>query len=250
MIIDAHVHVKPGPLSPAQQADEMAHFADKFGIEKLCLSLGKSRAETPPPEQFREDNDCVLAAVRHLPDRFVGFCYLNPTYHVECQREIDRCIVEQGMGGIKLWIAIPCSNPCVFPIVERAIELNVPIMQHTWLKATGNQQYESTPGDFAELAARYPEAKLILGHTGGDWEVGIKAIRDMPNTYADICGGSPAAGFVEMCVRELGAERVVYGSDAPGRSFASQIAKVYGADIAESDRNLILGGNMERLLAR
>ena len=34
-------------------------------------------------------------------------------------------------------------------------------------------------------------------------------------------GGDPVAGITEMAVRELGPERIVYGSDAPGRSFAS-----------------------------
>jgi hypothetical protein len=41
------------------------------------------------------------------------------------------------------------------------------------------------------------------------------------------------AGITEMAVRELGVERVVYGSDAPGRSFASQFAMVQGANIPE-----------------
>jgi predicted TIM-barrel fold metal-dependent hydrolase len=50
-----------------------------------------------------------------------------------------------------------------------------------------------------------------------------------------------------MAVRELGAERVVYGSDVGGRSFASQLAKVMGANIPESDKDLILGGNLRRL---
>jgi len=47
---------------------------------------------------------------------------------------------------------------------------------------------------------------------------------------------------------ELGAERVIYGSDVGGRSFASQLAKVLGADIAESAKRLILGQNLKRLL--
>ncbi len=40
-----------------------------------------------------------------------------------------------------------------------------------------------------------------------------------------------------MAVRELGAERVIYGSDAGGRSFASQLAKVYGADVPDSAKS-------------
>lgn len=51
-----------------------------------------------------------------------------------------------------------------------------------------------------------------------------------------------------MAVRELGAERVLYGSDAGGRSFASQLAKVLGADLPERARRLILAGNLKRLL--
>lgn len=57
------------------------------------------------------------------------------------------------------------------------------------------------------------------------------------------------AGLVEMAVRELGAERVIYGSDAGGRSFATQLAKVYGAEISDADKKLILGGNLRRMLA-
>ena len=51
-----------------------------------------------------------------------------------------------------------------------------------------------------------------------------------------------------MAVRELGAERVIYGSDAGGRSFASQLAKVHGAEIPDVAKELIFSGNLERLL--
>ncbi len=49
-------------------------------------------------------------------------------------------------------------------------------------------------------------------------------------------------------MRELGAQRVLYGSDAGGRSFASQLGKVMGATISDHDRKLILGANLKRLL--
>jgi predicted TIM-barrel fold metal-dependent hydrolase len=64
----------------------------------------------------------------------------------------------------------------------------------------------------------------------------------------DLAGSDPTAGLTEMAVRELGAERVIYGSDVAGRSFASQLAKVQGADIPEEAKRLILGGNLKRLL--
>ena len=52
-----------------------------------------------------------------------------------------------------------------------------------------------------------------------------------------------------MAVRELGPERVLYGSDAGGRSFASQLSKVDGASIPEAAKKLILGENLKRMLA-
>jgi predicted TIM-barrel fold metal-dependent hydrolase len=51
-----------------------------------------------------------------------------------------------------------------------------------------------------------------------------------------------------MAVRELGPERIIYGSDIGGRSFASQIAKVQGADVPEMAKRLILKGNLRRML--
>ena len=52
-----------------------------------------------------------------------------------------------------------------------------------------------------------------------------------------------------MAVRERSAERVIYGSYFGGRSFASELEKVLGAEIPDSANELILGGNLRRLLA-
>jgi predicted TIM-barrel fold metal-dependent hydrolase len=174
--------------------------------------------------------------------------YLNPKHTQASLDELNRCVRDGPMVGVKLWVALRCHAPELDPIVARATELQAPILQHTWLKITGNLPGESTPMDLAELARRHPRARLVCGHTGGDWEVGLRVIGALPNVYADLAGGDPTAGLTEMAVRELGAERVLYGSDAGGRSFASQLAKVLGAEIPDSARRLILAGNLKRLL--
>jgi hypothetical protein len=152
------------------------------------------------------------------------------------------------MVGVKLWVARHCNAPELDPLVRRATELQAIILQHTYFKATGNLPEESTPAELAELARRHPDARFICAHSGGDWEAGFRAIRGCPNVFPDLCGFDPTAGVTEMAVRELGAERVLYGSDAGGRSFASQLAKVVGADIPDSAKRLILGENLKRLL--
>lgn len=152
------------------------------------------------------------------------------------------------MVGVKLWVAAHANDPNLDALVERATELKAVIFQHTWIKITGNLPGESTPMDLVALAKRHPAAKIICGHTGGDWEQGVRAVRAQPNISVDLGGGDPVAGITEMAVRELGAERVLYGSDAPGRSFASQLAKVHGAKVSDENKRLILGANLKRLL--
>jgi uncharacterized protein len=51
-----------------------------------------------------------------------------------------------------------------------------------------------------------------------------------------------------MAVRELGPDRVIFGSDAPGRSFASQLAKVYGAEVPDAAKQRIFSTNLREWL--
>jgi predicted TIM-barrel fold metal-dependent hydrolase len=250
MIWDVHCHLSgvPGD-TPEERLARLLEFADRMGIERLCVSMGMKWLHDPTPDDLRQQNDEVLRAVNKFPKRVFGFVYLNPK-HVEASlAELDRCVRHGPMPGVKLWVARRCNAPELDPLVRRATELKAVILQHTYVKTTGNLPGESTPMDLAELARRHPDATFICGHTGGNWEIGIPAIRDCKNVYADLCGSDPTAGYTEMAVHELGAERVLYGSDAGGRSFASQLAKVFGARIPESAKKLILGENLKRVLA-
>lgn len=248
----------------------LLRFADRMGIERLCVYMGTTFATDPTPEQLRQQNDEVLQAIGHWHDRAFGFVYLSPKYVADSLRELDRCVRDGPMVGVKLWVAGRCDQASLDPIVARATELGALVFQHTWYKTgaparagvgaggewtrlgagagAGNLPGESTPEELAILAARHPRAALVCGHAGGNWELGIRAVRASPNVAVDLGGSDPTTGFVELAVRELGAERVLFGSDVPGRSFASQLAKVRDAGISDEARRLILGENLRRLL--
>lgn len=249
-IWDAHVHLSgvPGD-TPEDRLARLLEFADRMGIERLCVSMGMTWNYDPSPDELRKQNDEVLRAVSRFPDQAFGFVYLNPKHTEASLAELDRCVRDGPMVGVKLWVARHCNAPELDPLVRRAVELKAVVLQHTYLKITGNLPEESTPAELAELARRHRDATFIAAHSGADWEVGLRAIRDCPNIFPDLCGFDPTAGVTEMAVRELGAERVLYGSDAGGRSFASQLAKVFGAAIPEAAKKLILGENLKRLLA-
>ncbi len=248
-IWDVHSHLS-GVLgrTPDERMVQLIKYADRMGISRLCVFMGMNWSFDPTPQDFRKQNDEALQALSHWHHRAFGFVYVNPKHVKESLAEIDRCIRDGPMVGIKLWVALRANNTELDPIIERAIELKAVVFQHTWIKITGNLPGESTPMDLAALAARHPRATIICGHAGGDWEQGIRAVRAQKHVAVDLGGGDPAAGVTEMAVRELGAERVIYGSDAGGRSFASQLAKVQGADISDEAKRLILGANLKRLL--
>lgn len=247
-IWDAHVHLSGFRGTIQQRVDQLLLHADRMGIERLVISMGTSFVHDPSPEELVRQNDEVLQAIEHAPHRVLGLVYLNPEHTAASLSEIDRCVRDGPMVGIKLWIAMRCDRPELDPIVRRAVGLQIPVLQHCYWRTEENLPGESTPADMATLASRHTDAWFICAHTGNDWERGLRAIRSQLNVFAEICGSDPTAGFVEMAVREVGVERVLYGSDAGGRSFASQLAKVYGAGLSEQNEQMILGGNLRRLL--
>jgi predicted TIM-barrel fold metal-dependent hydrolase len=251
VIWDLHCHMSGVPgRTPQERMSQLIEIADRMGIERLCVYMGMPWSKNPSPQKLREENDQVLQALEHHQDRVFGFVYVSGE-HVEASiAEIDRCVRDGPMVGIKLWVAKKCNAGDLDAIIERAAALKAVIFQHTWFKTDGTTYPgESSPYDLVELAKRHPGVPLICGHTGGTWELGIRAVRSIPTISIDLAGSDPTSGLVEMAVRELGAERIIYGSDSGGRSFASQLGKVYGAELADEPRRLILAGNLRRMLA-
>jgi predicted TIM-barrel fold metal-dependent hydrolase len=241
MIIDFHAH-----LWARDDAEEaMAKAAERHGVDRICVSA--IRRYVPDMAEIRELNDRVLRAIRQWPDLYVGFVYVNPKHGKAALRAIDEA-AGGGMAGIKLWTACYANDRDVSPIAEKAIELGWPVLQHAWKKWTGNLPTESEPRHVARLAERYPDLKLVMAHIGGDWEYGIKAVRHCPNVSVDTSGSIAHTGMLEMAIDELGAERVVWGTDMPGADLIYTLAKIEAAPIRARDKQRILCDNARRLL--
>jgi uncharacterized protein len=248
-IWDLHCHLNGfDGETPSAKAAEMLRLADRMGVERMCVYMGYPFSYDPSPDDLRSQNNQVFEALPIGRGRLLGFVYVNPNHLEVSLAEIDRCVRDGPMVGVKLWVAKRAAARELDSIVAHASALRAAIFQHTWFKVGGNLPGESTPLDVAALARRHPKAQIICGHTGGDWEQGIRAVRGLPNIMLDSAGSDPTSGFLEMAVREAGAQRILYGSDIGGRSFASQLAKVMGADLTDEARRLVLGGNLRRML--
>lgn len=250
-IWDAHCHLGGQGASAAQRAGELLSVARRMGVEKVLIAMGRTpHLADPTPSQLVEKNNDMTAALNAFPKETLGLVYVSPKHVAASVAEIDRCLKHPRVIGLKLWIADKCSVLAIDPIIARAAAHHATIHQHVWDKTGGNNANESTPEDLAALARRHPKTQFIAMHSGGNWERGLRALRTVPNVSAEIAGSEPVAGFVEMAVRELGADRIIWGTDAGGRSFASQLAKVYAARIPDATKQKILCDNFRRQAER
>jgi predicted TIM-barrel fold metal-dependent hydrolase len=250
-VIDCHAHLNHRSRKTWKADDrKLIEAADKLGIDQLCCSILTPRRPATA-DSFQECNRWMADGMRRFPGRVLGYCYVNPGYGREALDEIRRCIGDRGFIGIKLYNEHLCTEPVVFPIVELAIELGVPILHHASHSHyfVEDQPHMSDGGHLAELARRYPEAMLICAHIsgGGDWEWTIKAVRHAQNVLLDTSGSVTDEGTVEMAAAVVGADRVVFGCDL---SMTAGVGKIRGANLSAQEKQKILGGNMMRLLRR
>ncbi len=250
IVIDCHAHLS-FRASPADEGNEatVLDAADKLGIDVMCCSVLPKRPATV--EGFQAANRVMAAAHKRHPDRFLGYCFVNPGCGAAALDEIRRCMDLPGFIGVKLYNEHFCTDPVVFPLVELTIELKVPILHHA-----GHSHYPvkeqpkmSDGGHLAELAKRYPEARLICGHVGGggDWEWTIKALRHAKSVYLDTSGSVIDEAMIDMAVKVLTPDRLLFACDM---SWTAGIGKIRAAQLNAEDRRKILGGNMQRLMAQ
>jgi len=251
-IIDMHVHhTWANPAEPPWPLIEQTlALAQQCGIAKVgLLGTYSFHGSDPTPEGIRDCNTHAAQIVERYPTQTYSFCYLNPAHEPAfIAAELDRCVSDFGMKGIKLWIAVNARDPRLDAVMAGARRHQLPVLHHAWYKSTGYVYNESTPADIRNLALRFPDVPIIMAHLNGCGVRGVVDIKDLPNVSIDTSGSQPDAGFTEFAVAELGADRVLFGSDAPIRDYAVQLAKVQGANIPEAARRQILGANAARLL--
>jgi predicted TIM-barrel fold metal-dependent hydrolase len=122
------------------------------------------------------------------------------------------------------------GHPNNDPIIELAAKLNALVYIHAWMIVGGNPRRpgggnfggDSAPIDVANLAERFPNFALIRGRSGGDWELGVRAVRARPNVYVEFSGSGPHSGQVDSAAAQIGADRLIWGGRGPSRSYPTE----------------------------
>jgi len=113
----------------------------------------------------------------------------------------------------------------------------------------------SFPEDFICFADRYSNVSVILAHLGNSADgklsrqVYVVKRAENRNLYIDTSSAkSVHSGLIEWAVSEVGAERLLFGTDTPLYFAASQKARIEYAEIGEEAKRVILFGNAMRML--
>lgn len=242
MLIDIHAHIWKGNY--ARDKAEIVKACSLYGISKVYISGLNSL--NPDEEEIKELNHEVYKFMQEQPGLIEGFCYVNPLYK-KCLDDLKKGIEEYRMSGMKLWVATFCDDPHVFPLVEKCIEYGIPILVHSFHKSVGQLDNESTGIHVANLARLYPEAKIIMAHLGANCYHGIKAIRNCGNVWVDISGSIFRRDDIDYSINQIGAERILFGTDMPG-SFLINLGRIEEAELTQEQRDLIYYKNALKIL--
>jgi len=134
-----------------------------------------------------------------------------------------------------------------------ASEKNIPILSHAWNPNVANKNQKFADALFFEKVANdYPKLKIILGHAGAKdyyYHEVIKMINRCVsgNIFVDLAGDIFYSGMIELFVKEIGSERVLFGTDIPWCDPLYQIINVMNSNISDKDRENIFFNNAARI---
>jgi len=242
-IIDEHCHMGPfaGQYMGKTSTEDILAEMDLLGVDMAIVSHSMAIIS-----DFTKGNDLVIEAINKYPDRFYGYCTLNPLYPEEMLSELERCIKHPKMVGIKLHPYCH-ERPLYYKGYRTAYEFasknGLFVMSHTY-----------TPEDIDttdKLAEEFPDTVFIMAHMGGEKmnvENALEVIKKHPNVYGDFSGSQAWEGIIEWYVSVVTSKKLLYGTDTPCMNPSATLALVAMAEITEPEKRDILGLNMKRIL--
>ncbi len=257
-IYDAHAYLGNNPVW-AQMGLPVPLEADGW-IELLDLAGIDGALVAPPgvgaPDAFKPDMDRIADGVRRYPDRLFGFCRLKPRTDKAATDELRKRVEEHGFRALKMNTLDDDyrldDRALLDPVFQAASDLGIVVFFHT-----GDSHHETcTPNMVADVANDFPQTTFIIGHMGfggvngfpGDIDQLVPAMQRAPNTVTETAGVFKEE-YIQDVVDEIGAERVLMGSNGPNSPI--ELPKVMIAKhmnkLTGGQKDAILGGNFARV---
>ena len=261
---------------------------DRLGIDMQVLSPNPGQYYYGAPVESgraaaRAINDAIAEAVASRPDRFAG---LGTVPLQDCQsavNELRRCRDELGLRGVEIGTNVAgrdLDDPEFRPFFAAAEDLGVLLFMHpmgfTEPRRLSGHHLANVIGNpldstialshliFGGVLDGHPGLKLCVAHGGGFLPAYAGRMDHAYHHRADcrMCIDRPPSEYLarvhfdtlvfdpaqlDALIRRWGPERLCLGSDYPFDMAEPDPVGFHG-DLDDPARNLILGGNAERLL--
>lgn len=277
MRIDSHTHIFP----KAVRADRKALFKDEpdfamlyhkpqaklIGAKEMITAMDRTGVDMSvifgfpwkKSKNFIRHNDYVRESVAKYPDRFVGFCCMDP-FHKNAEKEARRCI-DAGLSGVGE-IAFYTSGinadaiAALAPLMRITRERHLPVLIHT-NEPVGHRYPGKTPVTLSQIESlirTYHKNRIILAHLGGGILFFRLLKKGMSDLFENVFFDTAAAPFLydtavyPLVIALVGAEKILFGSDYPLIRQDRYFNVFKEAGVNKKDLNLICGKNAKQLL--
>jgi len=242
VIVDCEVYYHGPTESPGGKGSGID------ALDAMCREAGIDKAVLMPAPTFYPRHQ-VLADALGSPAGargwFVGCALVNPHLGDDAIGELERAVKEWGFRAAKLMPTLHALNlvgRIAHPLMRKAQELGIPVTIHS----AGSPAH---PLEIGVLAEAFPRVQVIMDHMGYRDHVGaaIAAAKRTGNLYL-MTTAVMEPHCIRDAVREIGAHRVVFGSNGPTVRPSTQIQVIRQAELAPDDERKVLGDNAAGLL--
>jgi predicted TIM-barrel fold metal-dependent hydrolase len=247
--------------------ERLVYQMDHVGIDMMCIMTSDHRRVYPQDNGPYTPNDYLLEVREAAPERFALTCSVDPLRgdadaHV---KEITRCVKQHGFTACKLYPSYDHFDPRddrLFPIYKALVDLDIPMQVHMgWTPCKNAPMKYQMPYLLDDVAARFPELKVVVAHMGWPWvDECMALIAKWENFHADIAyWGWFEPEFVLRKLKTFGTicgyDKLVFGSENSHTHMAPQMmrdlnklaGKLAIDPISDADMEKIMWRNAARL---
>lgn len=231
-VFDAHAHLGESLVSGrVLTEDDLLSACEKHGVDAALIF------PFPLTADYRQAHDRIAEFCARHPG-FVGGASLNPLVGEDAYvREMERCVRDLGFVAHKFHPLSYAMSPLYAKariVFSVAYSLGVPVVVHT-----GRGIPFALPSLCIPRAMEFPDLPIVLAHAG--WELfsaeAVVTAQVCRNIYLETSWCS--AENIAAMIRQVGAERVMMGSDVPG-NLPVELAKYDALNLSPAEREQCL----------
>ena len=260
-LVGSDRHADAGPTDQYAAIDIVRAdlLANQCGKVRIVDTVGRLGADVDHlvPGRLERRNEWTCNLARENPS-LVPFINLDPLQdEATMTGEILDKVTNHGAKGIKLHPGSQRFYPNdrrLWPAYRTAQEMGLPVIFHGG-RFVSPAQY-AQPKNFVEVLEAFPNMVLVMAHIGTGYEhEAISLARTYPSLQFD-CSAiiSHTAADAEVTrerlaaiIREIGVERVMFGSDFPWYDPADAAERLHRMDFSEEEKRLLFAENAIRI---